>query len=196
VPAATQQWLAAEHAASPLSWHPRGMSVRPALVLTGPPAVGKSSTAESLASVRERCAVIEVDDLRQLIRTGAAAPWAGPEGVRQRLLAVRNACTLASNLISDDFDVVITDVLTPYTAKAYRNLLPGCLIIRLSAPLDETWRRAAGRQVWLTPDEFEALHHQDAADPPRADITIDVTGLNMADQTATTERTWADLAKR
>jgi predicted kinase len=169
--------------------------VRPVLVLTGPPAVGKSSTAESLASARERCAVIEVDDVRQLVRTGAAAPWAGAEGARQRLLAVRNACAVATNLISDGFDVVITDVLTPDTAETYRDLLPGCLIIRLSAPLDETWRRAAGRQVWLTPDEFESLHQQDASDPPRADVTIEVTGLDMADQTEVTERTWANLAK-
>ena len=169
--------------------------MRPLLVLTGPPAVGKSSTAESLASVRPRCAVVEVDDLRQFVRTGAAAPWAGAEGGRQRLLGVRNACAVASNFIQDGFDVVIADVLTPATAKAYRDLLPGCLMIRLSAPLDETWRRAAGRQVWLTPDEFESLHQQDASDPPRADVTIDVTALNMADQLEVTERSWADLAK-
>ena len=137
-----------------------------------------------------------VDDLRQLVRTGAAALLAGVEGARQRLLGVRNACAVASNLISDHFDVVITDVLTPDTAKAYRYLLPGCVIIRLSAPLQETWRRAAGRQVRLTPDEFEALHHLDASHPPPADVTIDVTDLNVANQIEVTERTWEDFAKR
>jgi hypothetical protein len=172
------------------------MSVRPPLVLTGPPAVGKSSTAESLASARPRCAVIEVDDLRHLVLAGAVAPWVGAEGERQRLLGVRNACAVASNFMSDDFEVVITDVLTPDTVASYRDLLPGCVIIRLRAPLHETWRRAAGRQVWLTPTEFEALHQHDASHPPRADVTIDVTDLDMATQAEVTERTWQDFAKR
>jgi dephospho-CoA kinase len=56
------------------------MPVRPPLVLTGPPAEGKSSAARSLAAARARCAVIEVDDLRQLVRSGAAAPWEGDAG--------------------------------------------------------------------------------------------------------------------
>jgi len=50
------------------------MTRRP-LILTGAPAVGKSVTAQSLAARRERCAVIDVDDVRQLVVGGHAAPW-------------------------------------------------------------------------------------------------------------------------
>ena len=50
--------------------------------VTGPPAVGKSTAARSLASTRPRCAVVEVDDLRRLVLTGAAAPWDGEAGAR------------------------------------------------------------------------------------------------------------------
>ena len=168
-----------------------GVSVRSALVLTGPPAVGKSSAAISLAAARPRCAVIEVDDLRQLVRTGAAAPWEGVEGARQRLLGARNACALAVNFLSDNFDVAITDVVTPQTVATYREMLPGCLVIRLSAPLSETRRRAATRHVWLTAAEFDALHHHDETRSPHVDATIDVAGLNALEQAAAIERIWS-----
>lgn len=167
------------------------MSVRPALVLTGPPAVGKSTAALSLAGARPRCAVIEVDDLRQLVQTGAAAPWDGVEGARQRCLGVRNACALAANFLKDHIDVVITDVLTPETVATYRDLLPGCLVIGLSAPLSETRRRAATRQVWLTAAEFDALHEQDATLSRHVDATLDVAHLSAVDQAGAIERIWS-----
>jgi hypothetical protein len=168
------------------------MSVRPALMLTGPPAVGKSTAALSLAAARPRCAVIEVGDLRQLVKSGAAAPWDGVEGARQRLLGVRNACALAAHFLSDSIDVVITDVLTPETVATYRDLLPGCLVVRLTAPLSETRRRAATRHVWLTAAEFDALHEHDARLPTDADATIEVARLSAFDQADAIERIWSD----
>ncbi len=172
--------------------HPWGMPVRPPLVLTGPPAVGKSSAARSLAASRGRCAVIEVDDLRQLVRVGAAAPWDGDAGARQRLLGVRNACALAANFLAEDIDVVITDVLNPDTAAVYRELLPGCRVVRLSAPLDEARRRDATRAQWLTAAEFDAMHRDAARRPPPANVTVDVGSLDPSQQAAAIERCWAD----
>ena len=64
----------------------------PPLVLTGGPAVGKSTTANHVARRYARAAVIEVDDVRQLVVSGAAAPWDGAEGVAQQRLGVDNAC--------------------------------------------------------------------------------------------------------
>jgi predicted kinase len=66
------------------------------LVLTGGPAAGKSTTARRLAQTRPRAALIDVDDIRQLIVSGAAAPWEGDEGRRQQHLGVENACGLAA----------------------------------------------------------------------------------------------------
>jgi len=43
----------------------------------GQPAVGKSVTARALVEGRPRCAFIDADDVRQLVVTGAAAPWEG-----------------------------------------------------------------------------------------------------------------------
>jgi hypothetical protein len=167
------------------------MSLRHPLVLTGPPAVGKSTAARALALARPQSAVVEVDDLRQLVLTGAAAPWQGEAGARQQLLGARNACALAANFLAADVEVVITDLVTSDTAALYRELLPGCLIVRLSAPLSETQRRSASRTRWLTSAEFVALHDHDSAHPPAADVTIDVTHYDVIQQTAAIERSWA-----
>jgi predicted kinase len=168
------------------------MTVRPALVLTGPPAVGKSTVARTLAAARPRCAVIEVDDLRQLVHAGAAAPWEGAEGARQRLLGARNACAVAANFLAYGIEVVITDVVTTETAASYRRMLPGCLVVRLTATLSEAQRRAASREARLTTAEFEALHEQDAVHPPRVDVTIDVTDLDPRHEARVIEVVWAD----
>ena len=49
--------------------------MRPVLILTGGPAAGKTTCARELAVVRERCAVVDVDDIRQLIVAGHVPPW-------------------------------------------------------------------------------------------------------------------------
>ena len=166
------------------------MSVLPALVLTGPPGVGKTSSARLVAATRRRCACIEVDDLRQLVRSGAAAPWEGDEGLRQRHLGARNATALASNFRDEGIDVVITDVVTPGTAAIYRHALPDLVLVRLTAPLLETQRRAAQRTTWLRSDEFDALFTEDLINPPPADVTIDVADLDPDDQRRAKEEAW------
>jgi predicted kinase len=131
------------------------------LDLTGGPAAGKSSTATELAALRPRAAVIEVDDVRQMVVSGGVAPWKGEEGLRQRHLGVRNACAVAMNILRTDIDVVVTDVLTPESAELYRELLTECLIVRIVVSFEEAQRRAATRRLFLTVDESEALHRAD-----------------------------------
>ncbi len=82
-------------------------------------------------------------------------------------------------------------MLTPDTVAVYRALLPGCRVVRLSAPLDETRRRDATRAQWLTTAELDALHGDDARRPPHVDVTIDVGDLDQAQQAEAIERRWA-----
>lgn len=163
---------------------------RAALVLTGGPAAGKSATARGLAGRRSRCAVIDVDDVRQLVVSGAAAPWDGAEGRRQQRLGVRNACSLARNFLAADIEVVLADVLTPETADLYRQELPGCLIVHLLIGFPEAVRRAATRRIWLTNDEFRTLHEADTTDPPAADHRIHVDTLDLPSQIEKVARLW------
>lgn len=163
----------------------------PPLVLTGPPAVGKSVTGAALARRRQRAAFIDVDDVRQLVVAGGEAPWRGAEGAAQSLFGVRNACALAGGFRADGFDVVIVDVLTPATAVELRERLPGCLLVHLTVTLAEARRRAETRKIWLTDDEFDALHRKDLADPPPVDVTLDVTGMDLQAQRDRVEAAWA-----
>lgn len=152
--------------------------------------MGKTVTAHRLAARRARCAVIEVDDVRQLVISGGVAPWKGEEGMRQRRLGVTNACALAGNFLIEGFDVIIADVLTPDSARQYQRDLPGCLIVHLTVTMKEARRRAATRTVWLTDDEVEALHDADQNHPPDADRRLAVENLDEVAQAAAVEAAW------
>lgn len=173
-----------------LQMHSGGVTALPVLVLTGGPAVGKSTTALALAAGRTRCAVIDVDDVRQLVVSGAAAPWEGMEGRDQQRLAVMNACSLARNFLAVDIEVVIADVLTPDTSALYRQELPECLIVHLTVGMPEALRRAASRRSWLTDEEFRMLHEADATNPPDSDHRIAVDTLDPRSQTEAVARLW------
>lgn len=162
----------------------------PVLVLTGGPAVGKSSTAGLLARSRPRAAVIDVDDIRQLVVSGAVAPWQGEEGRRQQRLGVQNACQLARRFLDSAIDVVIADVVSPDTLLLYRRLLPDAVVVHLQVSLAEARRRAATRTVYLTDEEFEALHVGDREHPPSADHQLDVTGLTLEQQADRVAHLW------
>jgi hypothetical protein len=166
------------------------MPPRPVLVLTGPPAVGKSTTGRAVAQGRHRCAFVDVDDVRQLVVSGGAAPWEGEEGLRQQHLGVRNAAALARGFVGEGIEVVVADVLTPDTLVTYRKVLPGCVVVHLTLPLEEARRRAATRPVWLTDAEFVALHHADAAAELAADHVLEVGGLGPAQQAAAVDALW------
>jgi predicted kinase len=169
--------------------------MRRALVLTGGPAAGKSTCARELAARLDRAAVVDVDDIRQLVVAGAAAPWEGAAGDEQRSLGATNACALARNFLAAGFDTVIADVLTPRTAKIYRRELRHCLIAHLRISLDQARERAATRPVYITNDEFEWVHHQDLHDPPAADLILQVDSLSISEQVAALSAAWSPATR-
>ena len=140
--------------------------------------------------------MVDVDDVRQLVVSGGAAPWDGEDGLRQQWLGVRNACALAGRFVEAGIEVVAADVLTPETLAAYRELLPGCVVVRLTVPLDEAWRRAATRAVWLTDEEFVALHRADAEAGLAVDHVLDVRDLGPDDQVSAVADLWARASPR
>lgn len=161
------------------------------LLLTGPPAAGKSTTARALADALPLAAVIDVDDLRQLVVTGHAAPWDGEAGLLQQRLGVENASDLARRFASAGIEVVIADVLTLRTVELYRARLPSVLIVRLRISLSEARRRATLRPAYLTDDEFEQLHREQPAGVDLYDHVVDVDGLDLATQVAAVRRIWS-----
>lgn len=160
------------------------------LIVSGGPAVGKSTCGRALASNRERGAFIDGDDIRQLIVAGQATLWSGREGERQLALAARNVSALSRNLRSEGFDVVIADFITPASLAVYRAELPDCFVVHLRVSLPAALERAGTRKVYLTGEEFELLHRLIEA-PPEADLILDVDRMVIAEQTAALQTAWA-----
>jgi hypothetical protein len=166
-------------------------SVRPPLLITGGPASGKSATTLLLAKALHRVAAIDVDDIRQLVVAGHAAPWEGEEGARQQRLGVRNACDLAQNFLDARIEVIMSDVVNPDTLQLYRDRLPRLVIVRFRIPLIEARRRATLRQVHLTADEFSRLHEQEAASDLPADHIVDVDQFSLQEQCDAVMQVWS-----
>jgi predicted kinase len=164
--------------------------MRRPLVLTGAAAAGKSTCARVLADQAARAAYIDVDDIRQLVRSGAAAPWEGPAGRAQLLLGATNACALGRNFLAAGFDVVIADVVTPDTAAVYRRELPDVLLVRLVVTFEEAQGRAATRPVHITDDEFAWVYRLDADAPPAADVVLHVDAWSVRQQVAALAKLW------
>ncbi|MEO3797562.1 hypothetical protein ABGB14_45810 [Nonomuraea sp. B10E15] len=150
------------------------------LVLSGPPAAGKSTVGRRVAGTRARCAFIDVDDVRQLVLAGMVAPWDGAEGRRQRRLSAVNACSLAANFVAAGMDVVIADVLNEETLAVYRASLRDLLVVRLEVAYGCARERAMGRPVHLTWDEFAMLHREQES-VAGADLWLDTTELAVDD---------------
>jgi predicted kinase len=150
------------------------------LILSGGPAVGKTTCARALAAERQRAAFIDADDIRQLVVAGDVTLWSGAEGRAQHALAARNVSALGRNLLADGFAVTVADIVTSETLPLYRAGLPDCFIVHLAIARDAAYERAASRQVYLTADEFDLLHEMTSV-PPAVDLVLDVTGMS-ADQ--------------
>ncbi|WIB61865.1 hypothetical protein DEJ13_08540 [Curtobacterium sp. MCLR17_007] len=165
------------------------------LVLSGGPAVGKTTCGRALAATHDRAAYIDGDDIRQLVVTGAATLWSGPEGQAQHELAVRNTAALAMNLLADGFVVTASDVVTADVLPVYREQLPDCFIVHLAITLNAARARAATRPVYITDEEFELLHRITAA-PPAVDLVIDVTDMTVEQQIGRVRDAWTAAEKR
>jgi hypothetical protein len=159
------------------------------LVLSGGPAVGKTTCGRRLAEERRRAAFVDADDIRQLVVAGAATLWSGAEGEAQHILAARNVAAIGRNLVGAGFDLTVADVVTVATLPVYRAELPDCFVVHLHITLDGARQRAATRKVYLTDEEFDLLHALTAS-PPGVDVILDVSGMTVDEQIRAVRDAW------
>ena len=168
------------------------------LVITGPAAAGKSTVGQRLAATRERCALIDSDDVRHMVIGGHRAPWDGVEGARQHRLGILNVCALARQFDGEGFDVVIADVLGNELAQLYRAQLANLsvVIVQLLPSWECVVARSRGRHEYLSPDRIETIYH-DQQQLSNYDVRIDSTTASVDELAAQLEaiRTWVAVTE-
>lgn len=130
------------------------------LILTSPAAAGKSSISNRLGEIVPNVAIIDVDQLRAMVRNLHLAPWEGKAGREQQILGVQNACLLAKSFAAQNLHVVMSDVLTNETAQIYREAFSDLdhAIVLLMPSLETSLKRNRERGQWISDQEVELLY--------------------------------------
>jgi hypothetical protein len=135
--------------------------MNPITILTGPVAAGKNTIAGVYATqFSERCAVIDVDLIRGMLRQPHFAPWEGSHGLDQHRLGVKHACMLAKSFLAEGYEVVLLDVVWADIGQFYRHELVGhyTRIVRLMVSWDESLQRLHGRPHTITDAEAQWVY--------------------------------------
>ena len=83
-----------------------------ALILTGPPGVGKTTVAGILAGREERAVHVEADRFFSFIRSGLIEPW-DPASDAQNKLAMRTAAEAAASYARDGYATILDGIVIP-----------------------------------------------------------------------------------
>ena len=126
------------------------------LILGGSTASGKNTIGHLLAKQRQKCAVIDFDDVRKMFVKPHRPPWDGEAGRQDQLLGVEMVCGLADRFAQAEWDVVVLDVVMSHSAPRYRELLVehNPVLVQLLPQFAENRRRFLERGRVLTDDEF------------------------------------------
>jgi cytidylate kinase len=83
------------------------------LVVTGPPAAGKSTVSEMVVRAAERSVLVEGDSFFGFLATGAVEPWL-PESDEQNTVVVRAAASAAGSFAQGGYTTVYDGVVAPW----------------------------------------------------------------------------------
>ncbi len=152
------------------------------LLLGGPAGAGKTTVAEMWCATRVSAAHIQLDEVRDLIRSGLADPQEESDlQARQYELAVRASIALARVFAQEGYDVVIDDALEPSPFDdLWRAELAGLdyRVVVLLPSLDETLRRSEARDKRVQERHTRSQHAALQAWDPG--VRVDATDLTPA----------------
>jgi chloramphenicol 3-O-phosphotransferase len=134
------------------------------ILVSGPPGAGKSAVAAALCERFDRMLLVEVDDLRHMVRAGYRHPWIADHQTREQLrLGARNAAAIALESVATRYSVAIADVVTAEAVPWYREALAATPVqvelVTLLPTLEATRARDSQRDATMG-DRAEALHAQ------------------------------------
>jgi guanylate kinase len=156
------------------------MTMNPITILTGPAAAGKNTIAQIYATrFCDRCAVIDIDLVRGMLRQPHFAPWDGTDGLNQHRLGVRHGCMLAKSFFAEGYEVILLDVVWADLGQLYRQQLSDhhFRIVRLMPSWDESLQRLHGRSHTITDEEAHWVYRMQQT-LQHYDYTLDNTTLS------------------
>lgn len=93
-------------------------------MISGPHSAGKSSVAAALCERFDRMLLVEVDELRQMVRAGFRHATAQDHQAQEQLeLGCRNAASIALESAAARYSTVIVDLVTAEMVTWYRDAL-------------------------------------------------------------------------
>jgi adenylate kinase family enzyme len=153
----------------------------PVLILTGPPGVGKTTTAGILANRSARAVHLESDLFFRFIRSGYVEPWQ-PESHEQNKVVMRIVGEAAAGYAAAGYFTIIDGIVIPgWFLEPLRDALQGagCQVAYavLREPLSVCLARAQGRErePLADPEVIEWLwrNFEDLGDFERNVIDLD-----------------------
>ncbi|MFG2004407.1 AAA family ATPase [Spirillospora sp. NPDC048911] len=163
------------------------------IILTGPPAVGKTTVAKLLAGDADGPTVHLATDLfYQAIRTGFVPPYL-PEAQRQNEVVVDTIVAATATYARGGYDVVVDGIIGPWFLPPFRAMAEhhqlNLTYVVLRPDVDTTLSRAQGRadNELKDTDAITGLHHAFAHLGDLDSHAIDTAGIN-ATTTATQVR--------
>lgn len=153
------------------------------LVVTGPPAAGKTTVARVLTARRARSVHLHADDFWGFIVSGYIDPWL-PQSHEQNEVVMRGVCRTAATFAAGGYDVMLDGVLGPWflselTAACSAEDIDVHYVVLLP-PLEVALHNLAGRtgHGFTSADATAKMHAEFAAAVVGLDEhVIDPSGL-------------------